>query len=1252
MKCLKIVIIVLHLVVGGCIQAVAQISDNGDGTFSNPVIYADAPDPSVIRVDDTFYMVSTTMHMSPGCTIMKSTDLVNWSVVNYAYDQLEKTDAFALKNGKNDYASGSWAANLRYDKYEKRFYLIVTCNTTSRSYIFSTSDIEKGPWHRSVVDKCYDPGFLFEDTGTKCKKYIVNPSDDLGKHEAYLREFTVDADYNVTLGKPRIIIDYANVENPAIGLRAEGYHGYKIGEYYYIFMIQGAGWQRQEIVWRSKTLEPGSFEVKRVFAGNIVDQNGVDVMPFTGIAQGGIVDTKEGNWYAFLFQDYGSVGRIPVLIPIRWEEDWPVLGNEGQNVNQILPKPVQGGIPRGVVIPDEFNNGKERNFFSDQDIKKGITAGISYKKLQELAQTVSYERMCEIVAQNEYGYNGSNLNIIWQWNHNPNNNLWSLTERKGYLRFKSGILSKHIQEARNTLTQRTFGPVCSGNVALEIQNMNDGDVAGLAAFQNQYGFVGVKMEDGKKYIVMQRARQKDDCLGEVMEKLPLSQERIYLRVDFNFRDKQDKANFFYSLDGEEWRKIGDTLQMHYDWPHFVGYRFGLFYYAMQHTGGCVDFDYFHVSDKILNDLVDDEVVISLNQPGAEISPSMYGIFFEEINHAGDGGLYAELVQNRSFEELEMPEGYHAEGCTLYPKLVKNHITGEIKPEKYRWTDAPVPAWSLQPHDSLVAQMRLTRESPKFKTAPNNLEVAINDATTPVRLINEGYWGMGIKAGAIYKLRVILRTIPGYTGHVSAYLLSEKGDVLASVPLEIATNGDWKDINCELEATATDSRARLALEFDAPGKIWIDYVSLFPEHTFMNRPNGLRQDVAEMLVGLRPAFVRWPGGCVVEGITLENRFEWKKTLGDPAARPGEYSTWGYRCSYGFGYYEMLQFCEDIGAAAMYVCNVGLGCQFRMGDASPDDKINYYLEDCLDAIEYALGDEITEWGKRRAADGHPAPFPLQYVEIGNENWGDEYDKRFDIFYQAIKKKYPQLILISNHGLYGTGHITATDMIDPHYYVTPDFFYQNSTLFDKHPRGKYTVYVGEYACNQQVGSGNMNAALAEAAFIGGMERNGDLVKMASYAPLLENRHDRSWSTNLIWMDTDRVLGRASYYVQQMAAANRPTRNVKSSIIMSTAPSDSIPRRFVTSGYDEITSELILKVVNGTNKAYTPSFTIEGVNVVKEIGQVIQLSAQSGEEENSWEEPTKITPQTAFCNKFGEKFHYEFPPFSYTILRIKVKQ
>ncbi|MDP4278105.1 MAG: alpha-L-arabinofuranosidase C-terminal domain-containing protein, partial [Bacteroidota bacterium] len=803
---------------------------------------------------------------------------------------------------------------------------------------------------------------------------------------------------------------------------------------------------------------------------------------------------------------------------------------------------------------------------------------------------------------------------------------------------------------------------------------------------------------------------------------------------------------------------------------------------------------------------------------ASVSPSMYGAFFEEINHAGDGGLYAELVQNRSFEETEMPDGFHVDGNKLIPKPLPYHLTGEVRTRSYEWNTEPVRAWSLQTSHATAAQMRLTKINPMFASAPNNLEVTINDATNPVQLVNEGYWGMGIKANEHYFLRAIIRTSADYKGTIVAKLLSSKGELMASTILEVKSPDQWSDISNVLVPDFSDSKSKLALEFDSPGKVWVDYVSLFPENTFNKRKNGLRNDVAEMLAGLKPAFLRWPGGCVVEGITLDNRYEWKKTLGDPAARPGEYSTWGYRCSYGFGYNEMLQFCEDIGAKAMFVCNVGLGCQFRMGDACPEDKISYYLDDCMDAIEYALGDVSTKWGARRAAEGHPDPFPLGYVEIGNENWGPEYDHRFNLFYKAIKAKYPQLTLIycEMPERNGERQIEKTDMIDPHWYVAPEFFLSNSTLFDSWERGKYKIYVGEYACNRGVGGGNMKAALSEAAFIGGMERNGDLVTMTSYAPLFENRHNRKWTTNLIWIDNDRVLGRSSYYVQKMASQNRPTYNVKSNITMHKVDeasykaggvgfgswgtsveykditliekekavaldlqktsvknglwkfsqgvlnqqslengtkyilrqfkSDSytltckarklsgnegflvyfgmsedgldgymyniggwnnqksvlqeiangsnanvlaerngssietakwydlklivspkkselyidgklilthepaaVPLQFITSGYDEATNELILKVVNADASHYVTNFKLKGSNQVSKIGKVISLRADNGNEENSFDNPKKISPVENEYHGFGKTFDFVFPPYSYTILRIK---
>lgn len=797
------------------------------------------------------------------------------------------------------------------------------------------------------------------------------------------------------------------------------------------------------------------------------------------------------------------------------------------------------------------------------------------------------------------------------------------------------------------------------------------------------------------------------------------------------------------------------------------------------------------------------VTLNVAEKGATVSPSMYGVFFEEINHAGDGGLYAELVQNRSFEESEMPEGYHVEHGRLKPAPVENHLNGRVNHgASFHWNNEPVRAWSLQPADESVATMCLTKERPMFETAPNNLKVEIHKADNPVQLINEGYWGMNIEQGKIYTLRAIVRKSPGYAGTIDAKLLAKDGTVIGQSKVDVSKADEWLDELVVIEPTASDNEARLALEFDTTGEVWLDYISLFPP-TFKSRYNGLRPDVAQCLADLKPAFFRWPGGCVVEGISLPNRFDWKKTLGDPASRPGEYSTWGYRCSYGMGYHEVLQYCEDIGAKMMFVCNVGLGCQFRMGDACPESEIPAYLDDCMDAIEYALGDIATEWGALRAKHGHADPFPLQYVEIGNENWGAEYDRRFDIFYKAIKAKYPQLTLIYDDmsGLREENRaIEKTDMIDPHWYVAPDFFYRNTTLFDTKQRGKWEVYVGEYACNQGVGGGNMNAALSEAAFISGMERNGDLVTMTSYAPLFENVNNREWATNLIWIDTDQAMGRSSYHVQKMYAENRPTYNIPASLttiapdsveystgaiglgvweteadykdirvtengVTTTLPDLSkatevltrlyepafgrdltlelkarktggaegfliffgmsadgrqgyrfniggwgnnttalqqlyaqgdqvvsaniphridtgrwydlrielaprvaklyvdgqlilehrlqpIPQKFLASGYDEETGEVIIKFVNSADTPQVIDFTLDGVTSVASTGRAITLKADNLTDENSMENPTLIVPvEKPFC-KFGKNFSYEFSKYSFTILRVKAEK
>ena len=417
------------------------------------------------------------------------------------------------------------------------------------------------------------------------------------------------------------------------------------------------------------------------------------------------------------------------------------------------------------------------------------------------------------------------------------------------------------------------------------------------------------------------------------------------------------------------------------------------------------------------------------------------------------------------------------------------------------------------------------------------------------------------------------------------LLDGKGNILESKNISIESKGKWNDVSLSLDPYASASDAALVLEFDGKGIVWVDYVSLFPKKTFNHRPNGMRQDIADMLAAMNPTFMRWPGGSTVGGITLDNRFDWKKTLGDPASRPGEYFTWGERCSYGFGYHEMLQFCEDLNMDAMFVCNAGMSDMFRCGELCPEDTLDFFINDCLDAIEYAIGATDTEWGAKRAAAGHPEPFPLKYIEVGNEHYGYVYEKRFDKFYNAIKTIYPNIIVVSNHFINSMGASAKTDMVDPHWYGTPNFYFNNTTLFDSIPRGNNLAYIGEWACNFKVGRGNMQSALAEAAFLTGIERNGDYVAMTSYAPLLQNRNDRDWNVSLIWFDSDCIVGRASYYVQCMAAVNRADYNVDVKYIGSSVP---IPHKIGKIGFGSSESPIEIKnvkITESNNETYSPN-------------------------------------------------------------------
>ncbi|WP_245706059.1 glycoside hydrolase 43 family protein [Catalinimonas alkaloidigena] len=501
----------------------------GAGTLraQNPILHADVPDLSMIRVGDTYYMSSTTMHMSPGVPIMKSTDLVNWELIGYAYDTLADQDDLNLMNGKSTYGRGSWASCLRH--HNGTFYVSTFAQTTGKTYIFSTKDPEQGPWQvASFAPSYHDHTIFFDDDG---KVYMIWGGGTL-------RMVELKSDLSgVKEGTERVLIENANAPaGPNIGLNAEGSQLFKVkGKYYLFNIVWPKGGMRTVLIHRADQIT-GPYE------GRVALQD-------KGVAQGGLIDTPAGDWYAYLFRDYGAVGRIPYLVPVTWQDGWPVLGIDGKVPDTLEGLPATKGLIPGLVHSDEFTR------------KKGEPA----------------------------------LPLVWQWNHNPDNEHWSLTGRKGFLRLTTGRVDTTLMLVRNMLTQRTIGPECAGTTALDVSHLKEGDRAGLALLQQKYGWVGVKYENGRKSLVMVNA---ESGRAEEAQQVPFDQKTVYLRAVCDFRDRRDVATFFYSLDGKTWTRIGNELHMEYTLPHFMGYRFGLFTYATQTPGGYADFDYFRITDEV------------------------------------------------------------------------------------------------------------------------------------------------------------------------------------------------------------------------------------------------------------------------------------------------------------------------------------------------------------------------------------------------------------------------------------------------------------------------------------------------------------------------------------------------------------------------------------------------------------------------------------------------------------------------------
>jgi alpha-L-arabinofuranosidase len=516
------------------------------------------------------------------------------------------------------------------------------------------------------------------------------------------------------------------------------------------------------------------------------------------------------------------------------------------------------------------------------------------------------------------------------------------------------------------------------------------------------------------------------------------------------------------------------------------------------------------------------ITVQAGQPGAQINPAMWGIFFEDINFGADGGLYAELVKNRGFEFPDPLMGW--------TKICPNVAQGELTVRD----DAP-----FDPHNPHYVRIQSAGQA-------------------LFGLSNEGFRGMGLKAGEAYDFSARIRGVSD-APVLKIQLYGGDGTLLDSVDLK-SFSTDWQKYTATLHPKDRDLKARLAVLLEGKGTVDLDFVSLFPENTWQHRSGGLRADMVQALADLHPGFMRFPGGCIVEGSVLSRRYQWKNTLGPVEDRPLLFNRWNmefvhrpapdYYQSFGLGFYEFFQLCDDIGASPLPILNCGMACQFNSSELCPLDQLQPYIQDALDLIEFANGPADSVWGAKRAAMGHPDPFHLKLLGVGNEQWGQQYLDRYAKFAAAIKTKYPDVQLVAASGPDPAGdrfNLAWTklrelhaDLIDEHCYAKPEWFFNQTHRYDHYDRTGPKVFMGEYAAQSVAvvstkNRNNLECALAEAAYLTGLERNADVVRMASYAPLFANTEAWQWTPDLIWVDSLHVTPTPNYFVQQMFSCNR---------------------------------------------------------------------------------------------------------------------
>ncbi|TFF33374.1 alpha-L-arabinofuranosidase C-terminal domain-containing protein [Mucilaginibacter psychrotolerans] len=622
---------------------------------------------------------------------------------------------------------------------------------------------------------------------------------------------------------------------------------------------------------------------------------------------------------------------------------------------------------------------------------------------------------------------------------------------------------------------------------------------------------------------------------------------------------------------------------------------------------------------------------------AHIQPNMYGIFFEDINLAADGGVYAELVKNRSFE-------------------FDSHLAGWAQHEK---------------NGGRGSVEVIDRRAERPENA-HTIKVNVTSNTGFFGLSNEGFRGMGIKKGEVYTFTVTTRKPAGNAVKLLVELHDAKGAIIGKGQVR-PTSADWQKYSVKFTATATDSKASLYVWLQGKGSVDMDMVSLFPQHTWKNRPGGLRADLVQKLADMKPGFLRFPGGCIVEGRDLQNRYQWKKSIGDIDQRENIINRWNtefserltpdYYQTFGLGFMEYFMTAEDIGASPLPILNCGMACQFNTGQLVPLNELDPYVQDALDLIEFANGGPETQWGALRARLGHPKPFNLKMMGVGNEQWGEQYIQRWKIFTKAIKDKYPYIKIISSVGPYAEGEefnrldkffrSNNADILDEHYYKAPKWFLANAARYDNYDRNGPRIFAGEYAAHSTLTTdalkkNNWESALAEAAFMTGLERNADIVIMASYAPLFAHVDGWQWAPDLIWYDNLRAYSTPSYYVQQLFSLNKGTDAVP--LLKDGLAVSGKDGAYATASVDKNTRELIIKFVNVTDTAKSLTFNISSGATFQKTASVITLGNYAKDAVNSLDKPKNISPVNSTMAISGKVLNTTIEPNTFKIIRLKM--